>query len=290
MSAAAESPWAADRKELLAGSGWNAEVIASELNQRFQVLTYEGPRLDAMVGELVEQAGKRGYGKIFLKAPAVDREALERAGLETEATITGYFDGADAAVMAAFVSPGRREQPVAERQEAILTSIRERPADPSLPGLPGGYSLMRARPGDSAELARLYSQVFASYPFPITDPEYLSQTMQSHIVYRLVRDGEGLVVAAASAETDPGHANSEMTDFATLPSQRGLGLAQHILAALEQDMAEAGIPNLYTIARARSFGMNRVFYNRGYLHTGTLINNCHISGQFEDMHVWCKVI
>ena len=29
-------------------------------------------------------------------------------------------------------------------------------------------------------------------------------------------------------------------------------------------MAEREIPNLYTIARARSAGMNRVFYNRGY--------------------------
>jgi hypothetical protein len=34
--------------------------------------------------------------------------------------------------------------------------------------------------------------------------------------------------------------------------------------------------------------MNRVFYNRRYRWTGTLVNNCHISGGFEDMHVWCK--
>ena len=75
------------------------------------------------------------------------------------------------------------------------------------------------------------------------------------------------------------------TDFATLPSQRGPGLAQHILAALEDDMAEREILNLYTIARARSAGMNRVFHNRDYEWTGTLVNNCHIAGQFEDMHV-----
>jgi hypothetical protein len=34
--------------------------------------------------------------------------------------------------------------------------------------------------------------------------------------------------------------------------------------------------------------MTRVFYNRGYVYTGTLVNNCHISGGFEDMHVWCR--
>ena len=94
-------------------------------------------------------------------------------------------------------------------------------------------------------------------------------------------------VAAASAEICRRYRNAEMTDFATLPSQRGFGLAQHLLAALEDDMLESSIPNLYTIARARSAGMNRVFYNRGYSRTGTLVNNCHIAGRFEDMHVWC---
>jgi putative beta-lysine N-acetyltransferase len=79
-----------------------------------------------------------------------------------------------------------------------------------------------------------------------------------------------------------------MTDFATRADQRGLGLAQHLLAALESDMERRGILNLYTIARARSAGMNRVFYNRGYDWTGTLVNNCHIAGRFEDMHVWCR--
>ena len=98
------------------------------------------------------------------------------------------------------------------------------------------------------------------------------------------------MVAAASAETQPPHRSAEMTDFATLPEQRGAGLAQHLLAALESDMADLGIFNLYTIARARSAGMNRVFYNRGYEWTGTLVNNCHISGSFEDMHVWCRRI
>jgi putative beta-lysine N-acetyltransferase len=148
--------------------------------------------------------------------------------------------------------------------------------------------MCRSAVEDADDLAALYGRVFASYPFPITSPDYLCKTMQSHVVYRIIRDGSGQLVAAASAETSPSKRNAEMTDFATLPSQRGLGLAQHLLAALEDDMSESAIANLYTIARARSAGMNRVFYNRGYEWTGTLVNNCHISGQFEDMHVWCK--
>ncbi len=205
-----------------------------------------------------------------------------------EATIAGYFAGQPAVVMSLFLNEERRLQPHSEDQNAILGKIRERPASSSVPALPEGYEMFPGGLRDAQEIARLYGEVFASYPFPITDPEYITSAMKSNVLYRIVRDSKGTLVGAASAETSPKLHNAEMTDFATLPSQRGLGLAQHILAALENDMAERDIPNLYTIARARSAGMNRVFYNRNYELTGTLVNNCHIAGQFEDMHVWCK--
>jgi putative beta-lysine N-acetyltransferase len=237
------------------------------------------------VETLSERARKAGYDKIFLKAPLDHGPILEEAGLESEATISGYFAGQPALVMSAFLDPARRNQPQKARQETILATIRSRPADPSLAALPEGYRMRPAAPADAEELASLYDQVFDSYPFPITEVEYLLETMASHVAYRIVRDEEGKLVAAASAETKPALLNAEMTDFATLPSERGLGLAQHLLAALEDDMADRGIPNLYTIARARSAGMNRV-----YRWTGTLVNNCHISGHFEDMHVWCKLL
>lgn len=279
-----------DTRHQLAGRGFSAEIIASEHNQRLQVLSYDGENLAELVAALRERAAEHGYSKVFLKARAGDKESLEAAGMVAEASISGYFSGADASVLSLFLDDDRRGRPYQKEQAAILVSINERPADPSLPALPAGYKMRVAEPADSDELAALYGTVFASYPYPITEPDYLEQTMRTHVVYRLVHNGEGELVAAASAETSPKHHNAEMTDFATLPSQRGLGLAQHILAALEDDMAERRIPNLYTVARARSAGMNRVFANRGYRWTGTLVNNCHISGQFEDMHVWCKTL
>ena len=274
--------------ETISGDGFAVKAVLSELNQRIQVVDYVGDDLEAMVEELESEGRDRGFGKIFLKAPISDREPLEAAGMRAEATIEGYFAGENAVVMASFLDDERQARPYEDRQQEILAAITTRPADPSLPPLPADYTLSVAGPGDAEELAALYGFVFASYPFPIVDPEYLVATMESHVVYRLMRNGDGAVVAAASAETDPEHLNAEMTDFATLPDQRGLGLAQHLLAALEGDMEVRGFPNLYTIARARSAGMNRVFYNRGYDWTGTLVNNCHIAGRFEDMHVWCR--
>jgi putative beta-lysine N-acetyltransferase len=271
----------------LEGDGFTAKVYFSPLNQRIQVLEYEALDTHAMIASLGKGAREAGFGKVFLKAPMHQQPAFEDAGMVAEATITGYFAGQPAIVMSLFLDPTRRERPFLDQQQEILDAIRSRPADASVPDLPDGYRMLLAGPADVDELAALYQTVFASYPFPITEPGYLESTMRSHVLYRIVRDGEGKVVAAASAETDQEHRNAEMTDFATLPDQRGLGLAQHILAALEGDMAERGIPNLYTVARARSAGMSRVFYNRGYSWTGTLVNNCHIAGRFEDMHIWC---
>jgi len=266
---------------------FSAEMVVSDFNQRIQVLSYEARDPGSMVEKLATEARQRGHGKLFLKAPEFDREALENVGMVKEATIKGYFCGEPADVMALYLDEDRTKRPYRSEQDGILESITSRPADASIPELPSGYRMATAGPGDAGELAGLYATVFASYPFPITDPAYLTATMKTHVVYRIIRDEQGSLVAAASAEICRRYRNAEMTDFATLPSQRGFGLAQHLLAALEDDMLESSIPNLYTIARARSAGMNRVFYNRGYELTGTLVNNCHIAGQFEDMHVWC---
>jgi len=272
----------------LEGDGFTAEVILSGFNRRIQVVAFEADDHHALVRTLEREAVELDLGKVFLKAPPAERDALEEAGMEAEATIAGYYSGRPAVVMSAFPDRARRDRPHLRQQEEILDSVRARPADASVAPLPDGYRMRAAEPGDAEELAGLYSEVFASYPFPITSPDYLVETMRTHVVYRLVRDGSGRVVAAASAETSSALLCAEMTDFATLPDQRGLGLAQHLLAALEDDMQARAIVNLYTIARARSAGMNRVFYNFGYRFTGTLVNNCHIAGRFEDMHVWCK--
>lgn len=277
----------AERLEL-SGDRWAATVAASELNQRLQVLSHRGPGVGELAGVLREEARSRGFSKVFLKARALERPALEAAGMEAEATLWGYFDGVDGVVMSMFLDEDRRRRPFAHAEEEILEGVTARPPEPDPRPLPPGYRESTATVGDAEELAGLYREVFASYPFPITDPGYLRDTMASHVVYRLIRNAAGKLVAAASAETSARLANAEMTDFATLPSERGHGLALRLLAGLEEEMADRGLANLYTIARARSFGMNRVFYNRGYEMTGTLANNCHIAGSFEDMHVWCR--
>ncbi len=272
----------------VSGDGFEARVLFSPLNQRIQVLAYEAHHTEALVKSLGNTAREANFGKVFLKAPTHERARFEEAGMVAEATINGYFAGQPAVVMSLFLDEDRLHRPQAEEEGAILASIRSKPKPALPPAMPAGHTISLATTTDADDLAGLYGRVFASYPFPITDPNYLISTMETHVVYRIVRNSAGKLVAAASAEIDLEHHNAEMTDFATLPETRGLGLAQYLLSALERNMTQRGIGNLYTIARARSAGMNRVFFNCGYSWTGTLANNCHIAGGFEDMHIWCK--
>ncbi len=136
-------------------------------------------------------------------------------------------------------------------------------------------------------MSEVYKQVFPSYPFPIHDPEYLRQTMRTHIDYfGIFKDGK--LVAVASSEMDKKGANVEMTDFATLPEYRGLGLACFLLRVMEEAMAARKMRTAYTIARAVSPGMNITFARMGYLYSGTLVNNTQISGRIESMNIWYK--
>lgn len=269
-----------------------ATVVLSDHNKRLRVIRYDREELERAAGRWLEIARRQEYGKVFVKAQAADRETLQRAGYHREARIEGYFAGEDAHVMSCFLTPGRSSSdlaPEARRTlEAIIADATGAPQEP--PPLPEGTTCRPANPDDAPRLAALYDQVFASYPFPIDDADFIARGMEADVRFRLVEDERGRLLAAASAETVPALANAELTDFATAPPARGRGLASHLLAALEDDMAAAGISHCYTLARAPSSGMNRVFARAGYIHTGTLLNNCHIAGRFEDMECWCKQV
>ena len=99
---------------------------------------------------------------------------------------------------------------------------------------------------------------------------------------------EGRIVSAASAEIHPSVKAAELTDCATSEEARGLGLMSHILVRLEDEMRREGYICAYTMARARSWGMNTVFHRLGYAFNGRLVNNCDIFGDLEDMNIWVK--
>jgi len=244
--------------------------------------------LPELVPYLDHLALSRDYTKIFAKVPAAAREPFERSGYQAEAQIPDFYRGEeDVAFMGKYFCPERREEKKPDLVDAALQAARDREAEEAAVALPAGLLGRQAGAQDVDAMAELYRRVFATYPFPIHDPDYLRQTMESHVDYHGIWDA-GRLVALASAEKDVKGQNAEMTDFATDPDYRSRGLAGTLLHRLETSAARKGIRTAYTIARAYSYGMNITFARGGYTYSGTLTHNTQISGELESMNVWFK--
>jgi len=258
------------------------------LNKRIYLMNLAPEDYPDIVQNLERLAKKEGYTKIFAKIPEKYSGPFEQAGYITEAYVPGLFRGGEGAGFLGYYLDGKRQKP---ENRSLLCKVlatarskaKTRPRDYSSQH----YRISRMGVSDADDMAKLYSLVFDSYPFPVFDPGYLKKTMQKNVLYFGVRY-EGELVGLASAETDMNSLSAEMSDFATLPSHRGKGMAGILLDQISRKTGEMGIITLFSIARAASFGMNITFARAGYEFAGTLVNNTHIAGRMESMNVWYK--
>lgn len=265
-----------------------AKIQYGPFNNRIYLMKYSEADAGRLLDRVMELWEENNFRKIFAKAPSAAHDRFASAGFEREALSRGLYRGEDDAEFWAIF---RDEPSQVDSNPSLLSQIREtalaKETLPEIQPLPSGYTFRQVYAADADELARLYDLVFDSYPFPIQDPAYLRQTMEENFVYFGVWKGSELV-AASSCEIDDDALAVEMTDFATNPEYRGLGLATHLLFLMEDPMRVRGIKTGFTIARAHSFGMNCTFSKVGYEFGGTLINNTNIGGQIESMNVWTK--
>lgn len=247
-----------------------------------------------IIPELTTMAETHQYGKIFAKVPSHCLAGFLEHGFEKEAVVPGYYAGEDDAIfLGKYVRKERRNVSDEARSamEQVIAVAGEKSTERSDDlGFPP-FSMRQLRPDDAEALTRLYGAVFASYPFPIFEREYIVHTMEEDSIayYGAFADNSRLI-AASSAELNKEARNAEMTDFATHPDARGHNIALHLLRLMEEDMRDREMHVLYTIARAISTGMNVTFAKAGYEYTGTLINNTNIAGQIENMNVWFKTM
>lgn len=265
----------------------NSQIQHGPDNDRIYLMKLDPSDLPGIIHQLNALAAKKGYTKIFAKVPIAHAAAFIENGCKNEGTIPNFFNGeTDAAFLGKFIDP-RREISLQRDEIDKIILLAQSKNRQSGTKLSAGYTLRAAVESDASELAKIYRQVFSTYPFPVHDPDYLIETMRSHVCY-FIAEKDGKIAAAASSEMDPKNRNAEMTDFATLPEHLGNGLALHLLKLMEPEMAKRNIATLYTIARAISPGMNITFAKCGYAFGGTLINNTQISGSIESMNLWHK--
>ncbi|QGT99815.1 Beta-lysine acetyltransferase [Candidatus Syntrophocurvum alkaliphilum] len=283
------SRWGITRE--IEGDFFRANLDFSPYNERISILDFNIINPDGMnefIGIIDDLANYNEFGKVWGKIDENNSSLFLDNGFSAEAVIYDYFGfKKNAVICSRFYGDRGKSKTHSENLSVLETVLAKAEEAKNNNNMPDGYSFKTADTGDLNNLASLFKEVFPTYPYPVCDPNYLESTLD-HIIYGLLYNAEDKLVAAASAEIDYSVGSAEMTDFATLSSEQGNGLASILLENLESTLPEKNIHCLYTIARSTSFGMNMVFAKHGYRYTGTLVNNCNISGGFEDMNVWCK--
>lgn len=259
-----------------------------KLNDRIYLIKLDKNDIPGVLEHIHNLAMNESYGKIFCKVPGSAAPIFVSQGFIIEAIIPGYYNlNEDAFFVSKFLNSDRLlniEKDKLFNLSALLSENRERNISFSLPS---SDRLVRLNSQQAEEISELFKKVFDSYPFPVFDPEYIRQTMESHVQYFGIQRKKRLI-ALASAEIDKDGKNAEMTDFATLPEYRGNNLSVSILSEMEKEMQKQQITTLYTIARLNSIPMTKTFLKLNYTYAGTLIKNTNIAGKIESMNVLFK--
>jgi beta-lysine N6-acetyltransferase len=266
----------------------NSLIQHGSANDRVYVMKTNESDVPDLIDHVHNLLIENDYTKVFAKVPVSLAEPFLAEGYDIEAMAPRMFRGKEAALfLAHYPAPATRRRIDRQAISQVVRKALSKRRHAKNKALPDSWTLRRLTPEDANSAADLYRTVFASYPFPIHDPSYLVETMNAHINYFGVWKNDKLI-ALASAERDNAGGNAEMTDFATRPDARGMGLATTLLHHMESALRQEGFFCLYTIARALSMGMNCTFGKLGYAFGGTLRNNTQIAGNLESMNVWYK--
>ncbi|WP_425449246.1 putative beta-lysine N-acetyltransferase [Dethiothermospora halolimnae] len=263
------------------------KLIIDYYNKRLKILNYGGKNYRGMAKRIDYIAKENNFDKVFIKATSKDWEEFMSYGYILEGIFKYYYNGDHGYCLSKFYSSKRRDSDTIEKENEIIETINDyKPKDIDIK-LEEEYSVSIANREDIQNITKLYDSVFKTYPIPLNNGDYVNTLMENDVIFIYIKHKDK-IVSCASADIDYLHKNAEMTDCATNPKYRKKGLMSVIIDKLEEEMRKRDINSLYSIARAVSFGMNKVFKKHGYSYTGRLINNCNICGNFEDMNLWVK--
>jgi len=266
---------------------FSSPITVDERNKRLVVNGYsEGTKPSLFGPHLIKLAVSKKLEKIWLWALPADVSKFLRCGFSMEGSLfRGNYE--DFAVsLAYYVSEARGHSDQLLSENAIIHNVQTKPITQAQ-RLPHGIELRLLNESFAPQISQLLTQVFTSYPSPVENPQYIRSLIQEGNIFAGAFS-QGKLIGVAAAYPDVVLNRCEMTDCATLEEYRGHSLTERLLWILEQEVKKYGSFAVYTLARAQSFGMNRVFHRLGYKYQGRLINNCDIAGSFEDMNIWIR--
>jgi len=260
-----------------------------KFNNRIYLLSLAHNEAASIIPKLEKLAVDNGYTKIFAKIHSDALPEFMLNGFAVEAYVPEFYDGkTDCIMVSKFFDDERSRIPIekVERFNDLLNSFSHSGNGMSDEMEKYRHSVLSHQ--DVGPIAEVFKRVFETYPFPVHDTDYISETMndEGSRYYGIWEDDD--LMGISTAEIDIVNKNAEMTDFAVLPEYRGRGLALRLLNFMEKEMKTAGIKTVYTIARLGELGMNKTFLKAGYKYTGTLVKNTNIGGSIESMNIYYK--
>lgn len=265
------------------------KIYLDNVNKRVKILDSSNISIQALE-KIIDFATLNQAGKIIGNCNLSNLKIFTEAGFCIEGKIAGFFQGKDAYCLSYFIDSKRKIAANSVEEDMLINQCLKIHGKYSARGsntLP--YSIRTATQRDIGEIVALFSTVFSTYPTPVYDEDYLSQTMNGKILYK-VAELEGKIIGIASADMDIENLNAEMTDCATYSEYRGKGVLSNIINELELELKNRNFITLYSLSRAINIGINMVLCKHEYKYAGRLINNCNICGAFEDMNIWTKNI
>jgi putative beta-lysine N-acetyltransferase len=257
-------------------------VYTDTFNKRIRIDDYSGELNEVLL--IINRQLADWVEKLIVKSRTSDLPFFMAHGFSAEGFIKGYFSGADMHFVSMYFSAGRERSEKWYEEQSLIQKLV---ADKRVSEPPSTEGIRVASFSQANDLARLYKTIFKIYPTPLHDEGYIIRTLQEGTVYAYM-ENDHRIVSAAAAEINWKYKNVELTDCATLPEAEGQGHMKKLLFFLEQKLRTEGITCCYSLARAASFSMNKVFAHLDYTYGGRLINNCFIFTGLEDMNVWYK--
>lgn len=238
---------------------------------------------------IIHYASKQHLGKIICNCTTESSEIFSDAGFKLEGKIDGFFKGEDAFCMSYFITSAREVCSNFIEKNSLVKKCLDVKNTFTTGHSNLHYNIRNANKNDIKEMIKLFSTVFSTYPSPIYDEEFLRETMNKKVLYK-VAIYDGKIISIASADMDIENLNAEITDCATYPAYGGNGILSSIIHSLECDLKAKGFMTLYSLSRAINPSINYVLSKHNYAFTGRMVNNCNICGTFEDMNIWVKNI
>lgn len=269
----------------------STSIQHGELSDRVYIMTLDSKNTSMIIKIVESLAESNKYTKIVAKVPERSVKEFIANDYIEEAQVPDMYHGVEAGYfMCKYFDEARRIEKDKELIDEVLDeSLKLNKKSKKEKREVKIRKIEKMTSDDISDMTQLYSQVFKTYPFPITDKDYIATTMHEQVDYYGIRI-KGKLVALASAECDFDNNYAELTDFAVSEEYRQQGLARQLLEAMEKDLKDKDILTYYTIARAKSLGMNKTFSGLKYSYAGTLVNNTNIAGEIESMNVWYKSV